>query len=390
MGVIPPLVFWPAAATLAALCALLVLWFSARTARRVTSEADDPARAVYRRQLADLDDLVERGLLPEGERAAAHAEAARRLLATPGAAAPERAGARLAPVAVAALAALAALGLYLWIGAPGQPDQPFRARLNQWRNAPVNTLRADQVAAVLREVARDKPNDARLLGLLGRVERAAGDPVAAAQDLERATRLEPANADLYAALGDALAAAAGNKPTPEAEAALGHALQLDPNNPAALYYLGGARAADGDRAGAAGLWRRLAAELPDQDARRRPLLAMADQVERGSAANAPASAQAPSAQAPSAQAPSTQAPSTQARAIAAAPAAEQAGFIRGMVASLQARLDAHPDDPAGWARLVRAYHVLGDGAAEGRALARARSLFKGRPDQLAPIEAAAK
>jgi cytochrome c-type biogenesis protein CcmH len=166
-----------------------------------------------------------------------------------------------------------------------------------------------------------------------------------------------------------MAAAAGNKPTPDAEAALNKALALDPNNQAALYYLGGARAADGDGAGAAKLWRRLAALLPDNDGRRAPLLATADQVENGQAAG-PA---APSAPPP-----------------ASAMSGDQAGFIRGMVASLKARLDASPDDPAGWARLVRSYRVLGDKPAAVAALAKARTLFKDRPKDLGLIEAEAK
>ncbi len=367
MGVPPSILFWPAAATLAGLAALLMLWFGARAAKRAaTVDVDDPARAVYRRQLQDLDELVERGVLPAEERETARAEAARRLLAEP-TKAPERSGSRLWPLIAAAGAALAALGLYLWLGTPGMADRPYRARIAEWKATPVNRLQPDQMAAVLRELVKDKPNDPKLLALLGRVERAAGDPVAAMEALRRATVLQPDNADLYAALGEAMAAAAGNKPTPDAESALNKALVIDPNNQAALYYLGGARAADGDGVGASKLWRRLAALLPDNDVRRGPLLATADQVEKGQAA-APASA-APDASAVS---------------------GDQAGFIRGMVASLKARLDASPNDPAGWARLVRSYRVLGDKPAEAAALARARTLFKDRPNDLGPIEAEAK
>jgi cytochrome c-type biogenesis protein CcmH len=361
MGVvIPPILFWPAAAVLAALCAVLVLARGARAARGVDDTvAEDPARAVYRRQLQDIDELVDRGVLAEEERNAAQAEAARRLLAEPGAPA-ERKGQRIWPLAAAVAAALAALGLYLWIGSPGAPDQPYRARLERWKTTPISGLRPDEVAAVLREVAKDHPNDPKLMALLGRVERAAGDPVAASQALTRSARLDPNDADVEAALGEALAAASGNKPTPEAEAALNRALQIDPKNQAALYYLGGAKAADGDTAEAARLWRQLASELPDSDVRKPQLMALADQVEKGPAAAAPAAA------------------------------GDQAGFIRGMVASLQARLDANPNDPAGWARLVRSYKVLGDKPAEDKALARARSLFANRPADLKSIEAEAQ
>ncbi len=364
MGALSPFLFWTAAAVLAGLCAVLVLVFSARAAKRAMGAGEDPARALYRRQLHDLDDLVDRGLLAEGEREAARAEAGRRLL-TLEAAQPEKVGKPLLPFIAAGAAALAALGLYLWQGSPGVADQPFKARIERWKTTPINNLRPDEMAAVLREVVKTKPNDPKLLALVGRVERSAGDPIAASQYLTRAAKLDPNNPDLYAALGDALAAAAGDKPTPEAVAALNHALQLDPSNQAALYFMGGAKAAEGDRAGAALLWRKLAGELAANDVRRGPLLAMADQVEKGPQAQAPA-------------------------ANPSAIPAEQAGFIRGMVATLQTRLDAKPDDPAGWARLVRSYKVLGDKPAEDRALARARSLFAKRPSDLAPIEAEAK
>lgn len=365
MGVISPIWLWPAAAVLAALSGILILLSAARASKAAKAAGEDPARAVYRRQLDDLDDLVERGLLQPDEREAARAEAARRLLAAPASRAPEAPGSRLWPLAAAGAAALVALGLYLWLGSPSTPDQPFRARLAQWRETPLDNLRIDEVAAVLREEAKTRPKDARLLALLAKLERQGGDTVAAAMDYQKAVDLQPGDADLQAALGEAIAAAAGDKPTPDAEAALRRALAIDPNNQAALYYLGGLKAQAGERVEAAGFWRRLAAQLPDADRRKAQLLDAADGLEKG----APPPAEDAGAQM---------------QGSASAP------FIRAMVASLQARLDAHPDDPAGWARLVRSYRVLGDPAAETKALARARSLFAGRPQDLAAVEAEAK
>lgn len=368
MGVIPPILFWPAAAGLAALAGLLILWFGAAAARRAAAADEDPARAVYRRQIDDLDDLVERGLLQPDEHEAARAEAARRLLAEPSRRGAETAGRRLWSLAAAGAAALGAVGLYVWLGSPGMADQPFKARMAQWRAEAVTApakLRPDELAAMLRDVVKAHPDDPRPLEMLGRVERQIGDAPAAARDFDHAARLDPNNADLQVALGLALAEAAGAKGTPEAEAALRRAVAIDPKNFAALYYLGALRAGAGDRAEAAGLWRRLAAEFPDSDGRKGQLLALADRTEKGEAADA-------------------------APAAAAAPGGDQAGFIRSMVATLQARLEAHPDDPAGWARLVRSYRVLNDPAAEARALARARSLFAARPKDLAAVEAEAK
>src|SRR5215469_8757703 len=66
-----------AAVLLSALAALLILQRASGAARRPDS---DPTLALYRRQLSEIDDLAERGLLAEGELKAARAEAARRLL----------------------------------------------------------------------------------------------------------------------------------------------------------------------------------------------------------------------------------------------------------------------------------------------------------------------
>jgi len=66
-----------AAVLLSALAAVLILQRASGAARRPDA---DPTLAVYRRQLSEIDDLAERGLLAEGELKAARAEAARRLL----------------------------------------------------------------------------------------------------------------------------------------------------------------------------------------------------------------------------------------------------------------------------------------------------------------------
>jgi cytochrome c-type biogenesis protein CcmH len=62
-------------------------------------------------------------------------------------------------------------------------------------------------------------------------------------------------------------------------------------------------------------------------------------------------------------------------------------MVNGMVARLAAQLNAQPDDPAGWARLVRSYGVLGDKARQAAALERARALFKDRPADLQKVQA---
>jgi cytochrome c-type biogenesis protein CcmH len=125
------------------------------------------------------------------------------------------------------------------------------------------------------------------------------------------------------------------------------------------------RAPSGDRAAGVTTWRGLLADLPAADPRRATLSAEIDRIASGGPLQAPTPSDA-------------------------APAASAAPFIRAMVASLAAKLAANPDDPAGWARLVRSYGVLHDPPAQADALAKARKLFAAKPDALAPIEAEAK
>jgi cytochrome c-type biogenesis protein CcmH len=59
-----------------------------------------------------------------------------------------------------------------------------------------------------------------------------------------------------------------------------------------------------------------------------------------------------------------------------------------MVDGLAARLAANPDDPDGWVRLVRAYAVLGEAEKRDAALAKARVLYKDKPEVLKALDQA--
>ncbi|HYD46389.1 MAG TPA: c-type cytochrome biogenesis protein CcmI, partial [Phenylobacterium sp.] len=136
------LAFWTAALALAGGAGLLLLGMAARAARM--AGRPDPALALHRRQLDEIDELAGRGLIDTAERDLAHAEAGRRLLrAADAAPAPWTTGGtasrRIAALAAGA-SAVAALGLYLATGAPGYPDQPYARRLAEWRAADPSML----------------------------------------------------------------------------------------------------------------------------------------------------------------------------------------------------------------------------------------------------------
>jgi cytochrome c-type biogenesis protein CcmH len=122
--------------------------------------------------------------------------------------------------------------------------------------------------------------------------------------------------------------------TTDAEAAFAAALEADPRNFAARYYLGLAYAQRQDNARALSLWNSLLADAPANAPWRAELL---DRIalltsHSGSAPN-----------------------------------------VAGMVDQLAARLKAQPDDPEGWQRLIRSYAVLGDARKAREALGQARA-----------------
>src|SRR5690606_30872630 len=112
---------------------------------------------------------------------------------------------------------------------------------------------------------------------------------------------------------------------------------------AARYHLALAEIQAGRREAGLAAWRALVSELPPGDPRRAALQAEIAAVASGR------------------------------RPEEAAEAGTEA-MIQGMVDGLAARLAEQPVDPAGWARLVRAYAVLGDREAQTAALERARAL----------------
>lgn len=352
------LFFWVVAGLLAAVAAGLIVTRAAGAAGLAADE--DPAPALYRRQIRELDDLAERGLLAETERKSALAEAGRRLLdATEAPAAPwnpDTASRGLVLLAAVAAPALALL-LYLKVGAAGTPDQPYARRLAGWQHADLRNLSAPEIAAVLRKATSERPNEAEGFRLLGLAEAAAQNPIASVRALKRAAALSPSDPDVRQLLGEAQVAAAGGKVDNDAKATFERLRQLRPDSPTATFFLARAKAAAGDRDGAKSDLAGLLAQIPPGDPRRGSV-----EEELARLDNKPA--------------------------LGADP--KQMAMIRGMVAGLAARLESQPDDPEGWARLVRAYAVLGDTAKRDAAYASARARYSAQPKVLQQLDEAAR
>jgi cytochrome c-type biogenesis protein CcmH len=352
--------FWATAGVLSAAAAILILFRAARAAAQ--GSPVDTTSVFYRRQLAEIGDLADRGLLGADERRSAESEAGRRLLA----AADQPAEAwtttsSRAPLLVVAVAAPAlAFGLYLKLGAPGAADQPFAGRLAEWTASDPRSLSAPEIAAVISSKIKQHPDDPEGYRFLAMAEGASNNPAAAVLAMKRAVRIAPQRADLWEMLGEAEVYQAGDV-TEEAKQAFTETLRRDPANVGARFQLARARIRAGDKAGGLADWRAILAALPADDPRRADLTAAIAEVE-----GAPAPAAAPQGL-----------------------SADQLTAVRGMVANLANRLAASPDDPAGWVQLVKAYAVLGDAAKRDAALKTARARYAAKPDVLDALAKAA-
>jgi cytochrome c-type biogenesis protein CcmH len=184
-------------------------------------------------------------------------------------------------------------------------------------------------------------------------------------------RLLGSSATTEGDLGEAIARANQGAITAEARAAFERALEDDPKDIRARFYLalGDGQAGRTDEAAAA--IRGLIAEAPPGAAWVGGMNQVLAELEGdGPAMPGPTAADV--------------------EAAGAMSDADRTGMIEGMVAQLAERLEAEPDDAEGWARLVRSYMVLGRRDEAKAALDDARSALAGATDKLALVESEAR
>ena len=349
---------------------------------------------IYRDQLAEVDRDVARGISPADEAERLKAEISRRLLDAHASAASRptvRAGNSVGCAALVGVALAAAALLYLRIGAAGYPDMPTlpriaaleASRMERPAQSEAEALVTSQPPAPdpyfaklveqLRLAVERNPADLRGQQLLARNEAALGNFVLAAAAQRQAMDLQAElAADDHASLAELLVQAAGGYVSPEAETSLIEALKLDPHQPLALY-LAGLMMAQGGRDDLAFHDWNLALEIGPADAYWRiPVLEAMPQI----AARAGMPWTPPAALPPRA-----------ATTLSALPDDARDTAIRGMVEGLATRLGDQGGTADEWARLIRAYGVLGRDAEARSALHTANSIFTGR--DLATVRAAA-
>jgi cytochrome c-type biogenesis protein CcmH len=338
-------------------------------------------QAVYRDQLHELDRDISRGLITQTEADSARLEIQRRLLAADRqpVVAPRLSRSPVLALVVFVIMAAGSLTLYLQLGAPGLPDEPFSSRtaeLAQHRGRSSLQQAADSLAARLKQNPTDPQGwllYARTLAMLSQWDQAEAA-------YRHAIDLGQTGPDVLGGHAEVMVMQAGGDVTPAAAAAFQQLLKADPSSGIARYYLALAAMQAGEPRKAIDGWQALLAELPANSPLRPQLGQRIAQAAQQAGIQVPELAEGkpaapesgPNASGPNASGPNAGVASTggpnggaaggpDAKAVADAakmtPEQRQA-MIQGMVSALAAQQAADPSNLDGWLRLGRAYAVL--------------------------------
>ncbi len=320
---------------------------------RYVSPTEAPDVGVYRSQLKELENDVQRGIIAPDEAAKTRTEIERRLL--------KAASQQIKDItienpnhllATAMVAILLMSGFfYAVIGSPAMPDFPKNSAMQngekivESEEVKRNKILAGQVKLKLQEM----PDEARGWAYLSNLEMSLGNFQAASQALYQAHILEPDTFDYQLMYAESLILASAERVTPAAMTVLNKAVKLSPDHPGPKYYLALADFQAGDVEIAYEDWSEIRNGLEENN----PLLPLVDfWIGRAETALGIAAQQLPETRAPSISA-------EQAEIIQNMGEAEQQELIRQMVMQLAEKQRENPTNIEGWLRLSRAYIVLG-------------------------------
>lgn len=256
--------FWFLAAALALAAPLFIAVPLLRGGGRRAGPSAEPSVAVYREQLADLQEERRTGRLAEDEYAQARSELEQRVaeevpqtaaapVAPAGAAAPNRAAALLAMIALP----LGGAFLYVALGNPAA----LRPATQEAAHG-VGQQQLESMIVRLSARLERSPQDASGWAMLARAQSVMGRFDAASAAYERAVELRPGDAQLLADYADALAMVKGGQLPGAPERLVQRALRIDPANAKALALAGTVAFQKQDYPLAVEFWERLRVTVP--------------------------------------------------------------------------------------------------------------------------------
>lgn len=231
----------------------------------------------------------------------------------------------------------------------------------------------DQSISALQDAAKANPKDPKAWAALGNAHLARNEFRQAATALEEAVKLDPDASGYWSALGESLARASedgGDPMPPDAVAAFERAIELDPKDPQARYFLAVKKDLAGDHKGAIDAWFALLADTPPGapwEAGLRRTIEQVGKIHGIEVATRMAKfrPKSPAAMAGAAMpGPTTE----QLEAAKTMTPSQQTEMGRGMVARLEERLKGDPTNVAGWVMLMRSRMTLNEPAKASAAL----------------------
>ena len=353
--------------------------------------------AVYRDQLSEIDRDIERGVLSAEQADATRTEVQRRILAADQRIKKQQPTDTIAQTSankpVRAIAAgfivlfiAGGFGLYLDLGNPTMPDRPITSRTDE-----INAVRMAQTAdedrqSVLNRAVSDlsqrlleNPDDLRAWELLGASLMALGRPEEAQTAFLETVKRSGRDGDYLAMYAESLIRSNNGQINTAARGVLREAEKTDSTDPRIQVYLGLADAQEGNVGAAVDRWIALANGAPG-DAPWLPMVvgrineaALAQGIDIEGRLNIA----------------ENNSPGPSQEDIAAAQEMtpeEQQQMIMSMVNGLAERLEAEPNNPDGWARLMQAYMVLGREDDAKAAFEKASTVFADQPELIARFD----
>ncbi|WP_203292519.1 c-type cytochrome biogenesis protein CcmI [Maricaulis parjimensis] len=255
---------------IAILASLAVLALVLPVMRRDSADVTRRGLGVFAGQLDELKRDLELGLV-EPEAAQAAEREIRRREAAAEAIGPDaesvRPGLRLSLILSSVAASMLAVVIYMAIGSPflvgrEAPAQPEMPQEIQAVMAEIDALAADLMA---------NPDNPQGWAVLGQAYTTLGRYSEAVVAFENAINGVPDSAFLFSALGQAYLFEAQGTVTPAAREAFSRALDLDPTDVRARFFLAEAQYQSGNREAALAAWQALLEDAPD-DAGYRPMI----------------------------------------------------------------------------------------------------------------------